>query len=134
MDTDLSTRVDTECACPGRDISAATSKNNSSICSNNKKCYSSGNNHRPIYRHRHRNEIVDGNAKPDVPNRREPGQFCGESEQPQTFIITKTNAVKIVLRTDNFTELAYFAFESRAEQQMEVFNRYGPHPKLYPIR
>nr|XP_029724606.1 uncharacterized protein LOC115264724 [Aedes albopictus] len=79
-------------------------------------------------------EIVDGNAKTDVSNQREPGQFCGESEQPQTFIISKTNAVKIVLRTDNFTELAYFAVESLTEQQMEVFNRYGPHPKLYPIR
>lgn len=78
-------------------------------------------------------QIVDGNAKTDVSNRREPGQFCGESEQPQTFI-SETNAVKIVFHTDNFTDQTYFAFDSRAEQQMEVFNRYGPHPELYPNR
>ncbi|EDS31948.1 conserved hypothetical protein [Culex quinquefasciatus] len=30
--------------------------------------------------------------------------------------------------------ITYFAFDSRAEQQMEVFNRYGPHPELYPNR
>lgn len=48
-------------------------------------------------------QIVDGNAKTDVSNRREPGQFCGESEQPQTFI-SETSAVKIVFHTDNFTD------------------------------
>ncbi|XP_058055375.1 uncharacterized protein LOC131206719 [Anopheles bellator] len=78
-------------------------------------------------------QIVDGNAKTDVSNRREPGQFCGESEQPQTFI-SETSAVKIVFHTDNFTDQTYFAFDSRPEQQMEVFNRYGPHPELYPNR
>lgn len=29
---------------------------------------------------------------------------------------------------------SYFAFESRAEQQMEVYLRYGQHPELYPNR
>ena len=48
-------------------------------------------------------QIVDGNAKTDVSNRREPGQFCGESEQPQTFI-SETSYVKIVFHTDNFTD------------------------------
>lgn len=28
----------------------------------------------------------------------------------------------------------YFAFDSRAEQQMEVYLRYGQHPELYPNR
>jgi hypothetical protein len=46
---------------------------------------------------------VDGNAKTDVSNRREPGQFCGEAEQPQTFI-SETSYVKIVFHTDNFTD------------------------------
>lgn len=27
-------------------------------------------------------QVVDGNAKTDVSNRREPGSFCGEAEQP----------------------------------------------------
>lgn len=48
-------------------------------------------------------QIVDGNAKTDVSNRREPGQFCGETEQPQVFI-SETSYVKIVFHTDNFTD------------------------------
>lgn len=28
----------------------------------------------------------------------------------------------------------YFSFDSRAEQQMEVYLRYGQHPELYPNR
>ncbi len=36
-------------------------------------------------------------------NRREPGQFCGEAEQPQTFI-SETSYVKVVFHTDNFTD------------------------------
>ncbi|XP_050340229.1 uncharacterized protein LOC126766506 [Bactrocera neohumeralis] len=38
--------------------------------------------------------ITDGNAKTDVSNRREPGMFCGEAEQTQTFI-SETNYVKV---------------------------------------
>ncbi|XP_059622323.1 uncharacterized protein LOC132265607 [Phlebotomus argentipes] len=78
-------------------------------------------------------QIVDGNAKTDVSNRREPGMFCGEAEQPQTFI-SETSYVKILFHTDNFTDQTYFSFESRAEQQMEVYLRYGQHPELYPNR
>lgn len=48
-------------------------------------------------------QIVDGNAKTDVSNRREPGSFCGEAEQPQTFI-SETSYVKVVFHTDNFTD------------------------------
>lgn len=48
-------------------------------------------------------EVVDGNAKTDVSNRREPGSFCGEAEQPQTFI-SETSYVKVVFHTDNFTD------------------------------
>lgn len=48
-------------------------------------------------------QIVDGNAKTDVSNRREPGMFCGEAEQPQTFI-SETSYVKLVFHTDNFTD------------------------------
>lgn len=48
-------------------------------------------------------QIVDGNTKTDVSNRRNPGQFCGEAEQPQTFI-SETSYVKVVFHTDNFTD------------------------------
>lgn len=48
-------------------------------------------------------QVVDGNAKTDVSNRREPGSFCGEAEQPQTFI-SETSYVKVVFHTDNFTD------------------------------
>ncbi|KAJ8729869.1 hypothetical protein PYW07_016907 [Mythimna separata] len=78
-------------------------------------------------------QIVDGNAKTDVSNRKEPGLFCGEIEQPQTFI-SETNFVKIVFHADNFTDQTYFSFDSRAEQQFEVYLRYGQHPELYPNR
>ena len=46
---------------------------------------------------------MDGNSKTDVSNRREPGMFCGEAEQPQTFI-SETSYVKVVFHTDNFTD------------------------------
>ncbi|KAM7341876.1 uncharacterized protein ACRADG_009505 isoform 1-T5 [Cochliomyia hominivorax] len=78
-------------------------------------------------------QIVDGNAKTDVSNRREPGMFCGEAEQPQTFI-SETSYVKVMFHTDNFTDQTYFTFDSRAEQQTEVYLRYGQHPELYPNR
>lgn len=48
-------------------------------------------------------QIVDGNSKTDVSNRRDPGLFCGEAEQPQTFI-SETSYVKVVFHTDNFTD------------------------------
>lgn len=35
---------------------------------------------------------------------------------------------------DNFTEQTYFRFDSRAEQQYEVYLRYGQHPELFPNR
>ncbi|XP_067005559.2 uncharacterized protein [Anabrus simplex] len=80
-----------------------------------------------------RGVIVDGNAKTDVSNRKEPGLFCGETEQPQTFI-SETSFVKVLFHTDNFTDQTYFSFDSRAEQQFEVYLRYGQHPELYPNR
>lgn len=58
-------------------------------------------------------QIVDGNAKTDVSNRREPGSFCGEAEQPQTFI-SETSYVKILFHTDNFTDqVRYFLHRFR---------------------
>lgn len=33
-----------------------------------------------------------------------------------------------------FTSQTYFTFDTRAEQQMEVYLRYGQHPELYPNR
>uniref|UniRef100_A0A1B0BRK8 CUB domain-containing protein n=1 Tax=Glossina palpalis gambiensis TaxID=67801 RepID=A0A1B0BRK8_9MUSC len=54
-----------------------------------------------------RDFIVDGNAKTDVSNRREPGMFCGEAEQPQTFI-SETSYVKVLFHTDNFTDQVSF--------------------------
>lgn len=122
-------------------------------------------------------QIVDGNAKTGVSNRREPGMFCGESEQPQAFI-SETSYVKITFYAANYTDQVisidlfltnmvdqfcsefvrlndifafhflvrfrfaacvpssqtYFSFDSRSEQQMEVYLRYGQHPELYPNR
>lgn len=78
-------------------------------------------------------QIIDGNAKTLVSNRREPGVFCGESEQPQTFI-SETSFVRVLFHADNFTDQTYFSFDSRAEQQFEVYLRYGQHPELYPNR
>jgi hypothetical protein len=78
-------------------------------------------------------QIVDGNTKTEVSNRRDPGVFCGEIEQPQTFI-SETSFVKVQFHTDNFTDQTYFSFDSRAEQQFEVYLRYGQHPELYPNR
>ncbi|XP_049948096.1 uncharacterized protein LOC126456385 [Schistocerca serialis cubense] len=59
--------------------------------------------------------------------------FCGETEQPQTFI-SETSFVKVVFHVENFTDQTYFSFESRVEQQLEVYARYGHHPELYPNR
>ncbi|KAJ8912184.1 hypothetical protein NQ315_003788 [Exocentrus adspersus] len=78
-------------------------------------------------------QIVDGNAKTDVSNRKEPGMFCGESEQPQTFM-SETSFVKVVFHVENFTDQTYFSFDTRAEQQLVVYLRYGQHPELYPNR
>ena len=78
-------------------------------------------------------QIIDGNAKSDLSNRKEPGVFCGESEQPQTFI-SETSFVRLLFHTDNFTDQTYLSFDSRAEEQYEVYLRYGQHPELYPNR
>lgn len=78
-------------------------------------------------------QIVDGNAKTDVSNRKDPGMFCGESEQPQIFM-SETSFVKVVFHCDNFTDQTYFSFDTRAEQQLVVYLRYGQHPELYPNR
>lgn len=58
-------------------------------------------------------QVVDGNAKTDVSNRREPGSFCGEAEQPQTFI-SETSYVKVVFHTDNFTDQVSWTSTSTA--------------------
>ena len=78
-------------------------------------------------------QIVDGNTKTEVSNRKDPGVYCGESEQPQTFI-SETSFVRVIFHADNFTDQTYFSFDSRAEQQYEVYLRYGQHPELYPNR
>lgn len=48
-------------------------------------------------------KIIDGNAKTDVSNRREPGMFCGESEQPQNFI-SETSYVKVIFYAEEYTD------------------------------
>lgn len=78
-------------------------------------------------------QIIDGNTKTEVSNRKDPGVYCGESEQPQTFI-SETSFVRVIFHADNFTDQTYFSFDSRAEQQFEVYLRYGQHPELYPNR
>nr|XP_003699829.1 PREDICTED: uncharacterized protein LOC100882792 [Megachile rotundata]XP_012144581.1 PREDICTED: uncharacterized protein LOC100882792 [Megachile rotundata] len=78
-------------------------------------------------------QIVDGNVKTEVTNRKNPGVYCGESEQPQTFI-SETCFVRVIFHADNFTDQTYFSLDSRVEQGFEVYLRYGQHPELYPNR
>ncbi|RXG58476.1 hypothetical protein Avbf_16806, partial [Armadillidium vulgare] len=78
-------------------------------------------------------QILDGNAQTEVSNRRNLGMFCGEIEQTRSFI-SETSFVKIIFSVQNFTEETYFSFDSRAEQQKEVYGRFGPNPVLYPYR
>ena len=78
-------------------------------------------------------KIIDGNTKTDLSNRKDPGLFCGEIEQSQTFI-SETSFVKVIVHIDNFTDQSYFSFDTRVEQQLEVYLRYGQHPELYPNR
>ncbi|XP_015172788.1 PREDICTED: uncharacterized protein LOC107064537 [Polistes dominula] len=78
-------------------------------------------------------QIIDGNTKTEVSNRKDPGVYCGESEQPQTFI-SETSFVRVIFHAENFTDQTYFSFDSRAEQQLDVYLRYGQHPELYPNR
>ncbi|XP_050422167.1 uncharacterized protein LOC126834351 [Adelges cooleyi] len=61
------------------------------------------------------------------------GSFCGEIEQPQTFL-SETSSVKIIFQTDNYTDQTYYSFDSRAEQETQVYLRFGQHPELYPNR
>ena len=72
-------------------------------------------------------QIVDGNSKTDVSNRREPGMFCGEAEQPQTFI-SETSYVKVVFHTDNFTDQVsgklFFFYKS--SNTLYFYNVYCP--------
>lgn len=53
-------------------------------------------------------------------------------------LIVKLMIISMALSNDderhNFFFQTYFAFDSRAEQQMEVYLRYGQHPELYPNR
>lgn len=59
--------------------------------------------------------------------------YCGEIEQPQTFL-SETNSVRVIFQTNNFTDQTYYSFDSRAEQETQVYLRYGQHPELYPNR
>ncbi|XP_050540622.1 uncharacterized protein LOC126905181 [Daktulosphaira vitifoliae] len=61
------------------------------------------------------------------------GSFCGEIEQPQTFL-SETSSVRVIFQTDNYTDQTYYSFDSRAEQETQVYLRYGQHPELYPNR
>lgn len=70
-------------------------------------------------------QIVDGNSKTDVSNRREPGMFCGEAEQPQTFI-SETSYVKVVFHTDNYTDQVS---QRIARGRNIVFFRFKPPPR-----
>lgn len=64
---------------------------------------------------------MDGNAKTDVSNRREPGMFCGEAEQPQTFI-SETSYVKILFHADNFTDqVSFYTFYMSVQFILSVF-------------
>lgn len=79
-------------------------------------------------------QITDGNRNStEITNRKSLGMFCGEIEQAQTFI-SETNFVKLQFTVDNFTEQTYWAFDSKAHQPFEVYQRYGQHPELYPNR
>lgn len=78
-------------------------------------------------------QIIDGNAKTNLSNRKDQGIFCGEIEQMQTFI-SETSFVKVLFHTDNFTDQTYYSFDTRAEQEYNLYHRFGKHPELYPNR
>ncbi|XP_053988279.1 uncharacterized protein LOC128881351 [Hylaeus volcanicus] len=78
-------------------------------------------------------QIVDGNTKTGLSNRKDPGMYCGELEQPQTFI-SETSFVRVIFHAENFTDQTYFSFDTRTEQQFGEYLRHGQHPELYPNR
>lgn len=78
-------------------------------------------------------QIIDGNNVTEITNHLAPGFFCGEIDRDQTYI-SETSSVKIVFFTDSFSDKTYLSFSSRAEQQFELYARYGPNPILYPDR
>ncbi|XP_025419112.1 uncharacterized protein LOC112689555 [Sipha flava] len=74
-----------------------------------------------------------GNAATITSKKELPGMYCGEIEQPQTFL-SETSSVRVIFQTNNFTDQTYYSFDSRAEQETQVYLRYGQHPELYPNR
>lgn len=48
--------------------------------------------------------------------------------------MSETSSVRIIFQTNNFTDQTYYSFDSRAEQETQVYLRYGQHPELYPNR
>uniref|UniRef100_T1JBN0 CUB domain-containing protein n=1 Tax=Strigamia maritima TaxID=126957 RepID=T1JBN0_STRMM len=78
-------------------------------------------------------QIIDGDDSSSVSNGHAPGFFCGEIDRDQTYI-SETSFVHIVFFAESFTDKTYLTFTSRAEQQFELFARYGPNPILYPDR
>lgn len=74
-----------------------------------------------------------GNAATITSKKEVPGIYCGEIEQPQTFL-SETSSVRVIFQTNNFTDQTYYSFDSRAEQETQVYLRYGQHPELYPNR
>ncbi|XP_001946071.2 uncharacterized protein LOC100161930 [Acyrthosiphon pisum] len=74
-----------------------------------------------------------GNAATITSKKETPGSYCGEIEQPQTFL-SETSSVRVIFQTNNFTDQTYYSFDSRAEQETQVYLRYGQHPELYPNR
>lgn len=79
-------------------------------------------------------QIIDGNEmNSDLTSRQTNSYFCGESDHRNIFI-SESNQVKVVFYVEHFTEETYFAFDTRAGQQYQLFARHGPNPELYPGR
>lgn len=80
-------------------------------------------------------QIIDGQDEfeMEVADRMAAGYFCGEIDNAHTFI-SETNQVMVLFYVEHFTEETYFAFETRGEQQYQLYARHGPNPQLHPGR
>ncbi|CAG0888684.1 unnamed protein product, partial [Cyprideis torosa] len=61
------------------------------------------------------------------------GFFCGEIFHPKTFT-SETNMVEIFFHVDSYDENTYFTFDSRAEQEQDLYARFGQNPEMFPHR
>ncbi|CAG0888685.1 unnamed protein product [Cyprideis torosa] len=79
-------------------------------------------------------EIFDGNRHGErLGTDPVAGFFCGEIFHPKTFT-SETNMVEIFFHVDSYDENTYFTFDSRAEQEQDLYARFGQNPEMFPHR